>query len=119
MSAPRLTDRSIYPPEHAAILKVRAGQKYRPSNGSEGDVFYGNWCVDCACEAAHRADPALGDGCLILAASYAFDIDEECYPAEWQYSPAGQPCCTAHTTEGLTERCQLTKDLFGSEMEAS
>jgi hypothetical protein len=109
-----MIDRSIYPPEDAALFKKRAGEKYRPSNGTEGEIFYDAWCADCARDAAYRADPALGDSCPILVRASASAIEAESYPAEWTYSSAGQPCCTAFTTEGLPERCPDTADLFGA-----
>ncbi len=108
-----MTDRSIYPPEDATIFAHREGGKYRPSNGFEGEIFYEAWCADCAREAAFRADPALGEGCPILAAAMSVDIAHPDYPNAWQYGPSGQPCCTSHITEGLIDRCPVTPDLFG------
>ena len=110
-----MTGRSIYCAEEAALFAHRAGDRYRPSNGFEGELFDGAWCSDCARDAAHRADPALGDGCPILAAALAFDITHPDYPREWQYGADGQPRCTAFTTEGVPERCAHTDDLFGGD----
>lgn len=51
-------------------------EKYRPSNGTEGDIFRADWCDKCAKD-------ANGD-CLILARTMAFDVDDEKYPVEWR-----------------------------------
>ena len=82
----------MFTKELADRLKERVGQKYRPSNGTEGDMFTEKFCENCVRE---------GDGdkfesfCEIAAKSFAFDIDEPGYPPEWQYGPDGQPVCTA------------------------
>jgi len=71
------------------------GLLYRPSNGTEGEWFYGAFCAHCIRESASRtenADP--GDGCDILAATYAFGISDPNYPREWRYVD-GKPVCTA------------------------
>jgi len=107
-----MTNRSIYPTDLAAAFADRAGKRYLPSNGLEGELFYEAWCSDCARDAAHRADPALGDGCPILAASMAYAFADKGYPIAWQYGLDGQPRCTAFTIEGLPERCDRTPDLF-------
>ena len=60
----------IYPPEWAAIAKVNAGRKYRPSNGTEGDMFLNAWCCHCARDKAMR-EGADFDEC---------DDDEEVAP---------------------------------------
>ncbi|WP_142850994.1 hypothetical protein [Telmatospirillum sp. J64-1] len=102
----------MYPPEIAQRFKDQAGQKYRPSNGTEGEIFLAAWCARCIHEAAHRADPDNEDGCLIIAASFAFDIEDEEYPQEWQYGEDGQPKCTAFAATEKDYRCPLTPDLF-------
>lgn len=108
-----MTGRTIYPDDLAAACAKKAGQKYQPSNGTEGWCFIEAWCADCAREAAFRADPALGEGCAILATTMALRVDDEDYPAEWQFGPDGQPRCTAFTVEGMPDRCRHTSDLFG------
>lgn len=102
----------MYPEDLAEKFKDRAGQKYRPSNGFEGDLFMGSWCAHCSRDAAHRADPDGADGCPIIAATHALDVDDEGYPAEWQYGPDGQPRCTAFTETGAEARCDQTLELF-------
>lgn len=63
------------------------GLKYRPSNGSEGDMFMDRWCSDC------KRDHLT---CEIIAAANCFDTADDNYPPEWTYREDGQPCCTAH-----------------------
>ena len=78
----------IYPPEDAAeFFAPLAGKKFRPSNGTEGEIFIDSWCGECARD--------KNQGCPIVAATFAFDVDEPEYPQEWQYGEDGQPKCTA------------------------
>lgn len=112
--------RAIYPDDFAEMLKHRAGEKYQPSNGTEGEFFFSAWCRHC------QRDKAMRDGvdydecddneiCLIPAATMAFNVEDEEYPKEWQYGKDGQPCCTAFVPEGETipeKRCELTVDMF-------
>ena len=61
-------------------------KKYRPSNGTEGQVFYDYWCARCQKD--------INEDCPIFAASMAYDIDDERYPKEWVEVEDG-PKCTA------------------------
>lgn len=97
-----------------------AGQKYRPSNSVEGDIFFGHWCCKCA------RDKAMSEGlpieecddnqrCDIIARTFAHDIDEPEYPTEWKYDQHGQPCCSAFVPVGEAipnPRCERTNELF-------
>ncbi len=80
------------------------------------------FCSHCKCDAAYRADPDDAIGCPILAASFAFSIDEPGYPKEW-VRDVGSPVtliggngarCTAFVEEGkeIPYRCPNTKDMF-------
>lgn len=71
----------------------RVGEKYRPSNGSEGEMFAARWCEQCEADRAYR--DGTGESCEIIARTMVFDTDEADYPREWQYDATGQPCCTA------------------------
>ena len=77
----------LYMPEHAALMADQAGQKWRPSNGTEGDLFTSRWCDECV-----RNMPGL---CSILAATMVYEEDSEHYPSEWQHGDDGQPKCAA------------------------
>lgn len=87
---------TLFHPEDAEKFFAKsAGKPYRPSNGSEGDLFQGLWCAGCQRDAAFRNDPDNNDGCAIVANTMAYDREDSEYPREWQYSSRGQPICTA------------------------
>lgn len=62
-----------------------AGKPYRPSNGSEGELFIEQNCDRCM--HAH--------GCDILRRSFSYGITDEKYPKEWTHDFKGRPTCTA------------------------
>lgn len=62
------------------------GEKYRPSNGTEGAAFISAWCCDC--------ERDKNEDCQILAATFRYDVTDPDYPKEWQCGKDG-PCCTA------------------------
>lgn len=65
---------------------------YRPSNGSEGEMFQEKWCYRCAKYPAVDSDV----DCDILARSFWNDIDDPKYPKEWiQDANGDNPRCTA------------------------
>lgn len=85
---------------------------YRPSNGSEGDWFMGNWCDRCAKDSEDSP-------CPIVGASMCFDIDDLEYPREWVRDEAG-PRCTAFKDANAVEVETITPlpgqlPLFGGE----
>lgn len=77
----------MYTSEHAARLQPYAGQKWRPSNGCEGDFFMCNVCASCS------RGPA--SGCDLALAALVHDITADDYPSEWQIGHDGLPTCTA------------------------
>lgn len=90
--------RGIYMAEHAALNVSRCGQKWRPSNGHEGDLFMGRYCAGCSQE---NYDEETGEGaCEINMRAFFFEISDEKYPADWQYGTDGQPICTAFKARG-------------------
>ena len=97
----------IYPDSLAEMLMKRAGEKYRPSNGTEGDLFISGNCYHCMED---------GDNCEILHRTFAHDVEDPEYPSEWQYGTDGQPTCTAFRRldeEDVTAvRCKHTVDMF-------
>lgn len=62
---------------------------YRPSNGTEGEMFESEFCEHCERDRAWReawqtdGDPGNVKGCDILARALAFGIDDPQYPREW------------------------------------
>ena len=63
---------------------------YRPSNGTEGDVFMQQYCYRCA-----KDNPDNEVYCHILGATMAFDLSDEGYPKDtWVYFN-DDPTCLA------------------------
>ena len=81
-----MSDQQIYPAELAERCKARVGQKYQPSNGTEGAIFQELFCMRCK-----QGD----DSCDIATRAWWLDLNDPNYPSEWQYGPDGQPKCTA------------------------
>mgnify|MGYP006370446389 CR=1 FL=1 len=71
---------------------------YRPSNGTEGEMFISHWCGTCEHERERRENPDA-DGCEIVTWTMALPITDGQYPHEWQYGPNG-PRCTAYCEDG-------------------
>ena len=93
-------------------------EKYRPSNGTEGDCFIEAFCCQCA-RSEHLQDGA-GDmdpvGCPILDLTFRHDVDAPEYPAEWVQDESG-PRCLAFVREGEAvpaPRCSRTPDMFAT-----
>lgn len=87
---------------------MASSQTYRPSNGTEGEGFISAWC--CNCERDRHED------CTILAATFAYDVEDAEYPREWCFDRQGRPQCTAFVPEGQAlppPRCPDTLDMFG------
>jgi hypothetical protein len=107
-----------YPDDWAAKCVSIAGQKYQPSNGTEGECFISNWCGNCA------RDKPMSEGkpfeecddnelCDILSRSY-HNINDPDYPTEWQYGSDGQPRCHAFVEVGqpIPAKDDHTSDMF-------
>lgn len=80
-------------PEDEMEKRERTNWKYVPSNGTEGEIVYENWCANCKKDAAFREDQNK-PGCDILSRTMAFGIGDPQYPEEWTYKDGG-PKCTA------------------------
>jgi hypothetical protein len=80
----------LYPNEFAELMKPRAGEKYRPSNGTEGEIFLEWFCARCT-----KGETA----CPILGATFMLAVEDPLYPPEWTYGEDGQPKCTAFEEE--------------------
>lgn len=79
---------------------LEAWSPYRPSNGTEGMMFYEMWCARCSRDAAFENAP--GKGCKIISRSLLYDIGEPGYPKEWVRRAnddewPGSARCTAFT----------------------
>lgn len=94
-------------------------EKYRPSNGTEGDFFISRFCWTCA-RSEHLQPGASDDspaGCPILDLTYIHDTEDPEYPSEWIEDDEGARC-TAYVPEGepvATPRCTQTGDMFGGD----
>lgn len=87
--------------------------KYRPANGTEGEIFYDEWCAKCERDKLYRE--TSDNGCEILLDSMLYQADHESYPEQLTYDENGDPCCTAFIMEGepIQYRCDKTIDMFG------
>ena len=70
-------------------------EPYRPSNGTEGEIFMEGFCYRCTKE----------PDCEILSNTLALDIDDRDYPKEWRRRTdsngwPGTAECTAFEKEG-------------------
>ena len=85
---------------------------YRPSNGTEGEVFMSQWCAQCVRDKAHRED-FEEDGCEIIAMTMAVDVDDPAYPQQWRKDGGAGPRCTAFEEEDGPERVHVHPDQLG------
>lgn len=69
---------------------IAPSQPYRPSNGTEGMIFYEVWCAHCKHENYSDSHPERG--CQILADTMCYDIGDPEYPKEWIIGPGGARC---------------------------
>ncbi len=71
-----------------------AGKPYRPSNGTEGEIFQEMFCYRCVHDE--------GDGCEIVLLSWLYKIDEPKYPKEWVFDKEGCPTCIKFKPAGTS-----------------
>lgn len=99
------------PPLQTANLEVIRHRKpvpYRPSNGTEGDIFMSEWCFQCANDSEESP-------CRILGRVLGNSIGDPAYPSEWHYDADEIPVCSAFVENGLDvppARCGLTLNLL-------
>lgn len=91
---------------------VNTIKPYRPSNGTDGEIFMDRFCWHCTrhCETAP---------CEILHRSLIHGVDDDEYPKEWvKDERTGDPFCKAFTQKDppdphmVEERCEKTLDMF-------
>lgn len=85
------------------------GLPYRPSNATEGDIFFAAWCASCRWWDRE-------DGCPTHGVAMRFDTYDDEYPLEWRYID-NRPACTGYQfsdddQEAPTPRCLKTPDMF-------
>ena len=73
-------------------------QSYRPSNGTEGEIFWSNWCARCIKKS----------NCSIWLGAMAGNR-----PKQWVRDP--DPKCTSFQDhrKQVSYRCKKTDDMFG------
>jgi hypothetical protein len=86
-------------PRARRAMPHEIGDKYRPSNGSEGECFMAEFCERCSKDSEKRP-------CGILGRTMAFDVEDPQYPKEWQYQANG-PICTAFVLRGSVTRKRI------------
>ena len=71
-------------------------KKYKPSNGTEGEGFMGQYCYQCIHERwVHAMEEDIEqDKCDILTRTMIHDINDPEYPSEWTYDDNGKATCT-------------------------
>lgn len=74
-----------------------AGQRFRPSNGTCGEIFHEAFCYQCIHERwVHRmSEDRDEDKCEIWSRVMAYEKDDPRYPTEWIYNSEGWPVCTS------------------------
>lgn len=73
-------------------------KSYRPSNGTEGDIFWSNWCAKCI----KKSDCSIWMGAMAGR-----------HPRQWVQDP--DPQCTSfqdHRRPTKNYRCKKTADMF-------
>lgn len=81
--------RKLYTDDLATRIKTSRNKKFKPSNGTEGDMFISMWCDECV----HDANDTLAT-CDILLLSMVWGTEDPEYPKEWTFDDDGQPICT-------------------------
>lgn len=86
-------------------------QKYRPSNGTEGAWFHGEFCFKCRKHSEEKP-------CQILGKTFIYDVEDKEYPRQWQRHEDGGVLCTAFVDKLVKVakkpvRDDITIDMFG------
>jgi len=74
---------------HYESVKIFGGKRmklYRPSNGTEGEMFQEKNCLKCVYW-------GIGLGCPIYLQTIMFAVDEDDYPNQWRYDKDDKPIC--------------------------
>ena len=65
------------------------GKLFRPSNGTEGEMFMEQYCYSCIHD-KYPDEPY----CDIIADTYNYSLSHPMYPKEWVFGEDGYPECT-------------------------
>jgi hypothetical protein len=72
---------------------------YRPSNGTEGEMFAEQFCYECKRDEKFQETQNGEDSCPINAAACFLDVDDPDYPPEWITDEAGYRCTAFEAIE--------------------
>lgn len=91
--------------------------RYRPANGTEGEMFMSKWCACCERNRAYLEDGE--EPCDIILRSVAYDADNPEYPEELVGTFLSDARCLAFVPVGepVVVRCSQTFDMFDDELE--
>jgi len=84
---------------YACYVNAHEWTPYRPSNGTEGMIFQSAWCDNCHFD----GDAEQGKGCMLLAKTMVYDIDDPEYPKEWVQNEEGEARCTKFKSQAMWE----------------
>lgn len=76
-----------------------AGEPYRPSNGTEGMVFYRQFCDKC--------EKDRNENCEIHTRALIFGVEDKLYPKQWIEDAEGPKCTSFTPLLSALERKQL------------
>lgn len=68
---------------------------YRPTSGTEGEMFIGHFCRNCIHGKYEHTRDINDKPCEIISFSFMCDINDKDYPEEWIYDDKDKPTCTA------------------------
>lgn len=69
------------------VAIVGKAERWRPSNGTGGDIFYSRWCEHCERERYPDSKP-----CGILTKTLIYRMDDKKYPKQWVRDDEGPKC---------------------------
>ena len=92
--------REMYPRDLAKKF-MGTDKKYRPSNGTEGEMFCEMFCYQCRNWVLNRPTDTYGCQKWIYDNTLFYDIDDPEYPKQWKYDTDGQPICTAFRDKSI------------------
>lgn len=81
-------------PEVLYCFPQCAGEKFQPSNGTEGMIFMEAFCDHCIHEKFCHTGEHGDLQCEILSNTMLYGVNDKEYPQEWQYNAEGWPVCT-------------------------
>ena len=88
-------------------MQNKGYKKYRPTNGTCGQMFQQRYCDKCEHDRQWRESEK--NPCKILNNAMAFDLKDPGYPSEWTYDQAGDPTCTAFLSEERAKNIRISK----------